>query len=226
MMKRDKKSWEKESATEKIARADVIARRLKKAYPRAKIALKFGNDMQMLVAVILSAQCTDKKVNEVTIPLFKKYKSAKDFAGVDLKTFEKAIRQTGFYHAKTKNIIASAKIISRQFGGKLPKTMEEMLTLAGVARKTANIALYQAHGVISGIAVDTHVKRVSHRLSLTKNIDPNKIEKDLMALLSRREWGDFNLRMVDHGRAICSAKKPLCAQCVLNDICPSAFTFE
>lgn len=225
-MKRDKKFWDKESVTEKIARADVVARRLKKAYPRAKIALKFGNDMQMLVAVILSAQCTDKKVNEVTVLLFKKYKNAKDFAGADLKTFEKEIRQTGFYHAKAKNIIASAKIINKQFGGKLPKTMEEMLTLAGVARKTANIALYQAYGVISGIAVDTHVKRVSHRLGLTKNIDPNKIEKDLMALLPRREWGDFNLRMVDHGRAICAAKKPLCAKCVLNDICPSAFTFE
>ncbi|MFY9457715.1 MAG: endonuclease III, partial [Candidatus Spechtbacterales bacterium] len=156
-----------ESLEQKKARAQKILARLKKGYPSAKIVLKYGNNIQLLTAVILSAQCTDKKVNEVTEKLSKKYKTVDDFASANLKIFEQEIRPCGFYHNKAKNIIAAAKMIRDKFGGKLPKTMEEMIELPGVARKTANIALGNAYGVVEGIAVDTHVRRVSRHLGLT-----------------------------------------------------------
>src|SRR3990167_3917883 len=168
---------------QKQKRAQNILRALDKTYPNAKIALNYGNNFQLLVAVILSAQCTDKKVNEVTKLIFRKYKTAEDFAALPLKKFEKMIRSTGFYRAKAKNILETAKIIRDKFGGKLPRTMPEMLTLKGVARKTANVVLGNAYGVVGGIAVDTHVRRLSQRLGLTFNTDPDKIEQDLMQIL-------------------------------------------
>lgn len=198
---------------------------LKKTYPDAKIALKYGNNFQLLVAVILSAQCTDKKVNEVTEPIFKKYKTAEDFAKIPLKKFEKMIRPTGFYRAKAKNIVASAKIISDKFGGRLPKTMDEMLILKGVARKTANVVLGNAYGVVEGIAVDTHVRRLSQRLGFSKNSDPVKIEKDLMTLLPKKDWFKTTYLLIGHGRKICTARDPRCDLCPLNKLCSSAFKF-
>jgi len=207
----------------KRKRALEILRRLSKKFPDAKIALKYSNPIQLTVAVILSAQCTDKKVNEVTAVLFKKYKTAKDFAKANLAVFEREIRPTGFYRAKARNIIATAKLLESKFGGKLPKTMEEMTALPGVARKSANIILGNAHGVVEGIAVDTHVMRISQRLGLTKFSDPVKIERELMELFPRARWFDLTYKIIEHGRNICDAKKPRCSMCPLNDICPSAF---
>ena len=207
----------------KRKRALEILRRLSKKFPDAKIALKYSNPIQLTVAVILSAQCTDKKVNEVTAVLFKKYKTAKDFAKANLAVFEREIRPTGFYRAKARNIIAAAKLLESKFGGKLPKTMEEMTTLPGVARKSANVILGNAYGVVDGIAVDTHVMRISQRLGLTKFSDPVKIERDLMELFPRARWFDLTYKIIEHGRNICDAKKPKCSICPLNDICPSAF---
>ena len=207
----------------KRKRALEILRRLSKKFPDAKIALKYSNPIQLTVAVILSAQCTDKKVNEVTAVLFKKYKTAKDFAKANLAVFEREIRPTGFYRAKARNIIAAAKLLESKFGGKLPKTMEEMTALPGVARKSANIILGNAHGVVEGIAVDTHVMRISQRLGLTKFSDPVKIERELMELFPRARWFDLTYKIIEHGRNICDAKKPRCSMCPLNDICPSAF---
>lgn len=200
-------------------------RRLKKKYPRAKIALNFSNHWELLVAVILSAQCTDKKVNEVTPQLFKKYRRLDDYVRADPKEFEKMIRPTGFYRAKAKNILATAKIVKYKFGGKIPRTMEDMLTLKGVARKTANVVLGNAYGVIEGIAVDTHVRRLAQRLGFSATDDPVKIEQDLMRLLPKKDWFKITYLLIDHGRAICTAKDPRCDLCPLNDICPSAFKF-
>ncbi len=190
-------------------------------YPRAKIALRFGTQMQLLVAVILSAQCTDKKVNEVTKTLFKKYKAVNDFAKADLATFQQEIRSTGFYRNKAKNIINAAKMIQKKFGGKLPKTMEGMLLLPGVARKTANIVLGNAYGIVEGIAVDTHVMRLSQRLGLSAQSTPEKIEKDLMKIIPKERWFTITYQLVDHGRALCKAPRPLCEHCFLNKICPT-----
>lgn len=206
--------------------AQVVLRRLKKMYPRVQIALKYKTNIQLLVAVILSAQCTDKKVNEVTKELFKKYKTVDDFANANLKTFEQEIRQTGFYRAKAKNIINTAKIIKKEFNGKIPKTMEEMIRLSGVARKTANVVLGELYGKFVGIAVDTHVRRVAGRLGLTKNTDPVKIERDLMELFDERDWPKLTLRFIEHGRKICDSRRPRCEKCGLSSVCPSAFSFE
>lgn len=187
-------------------RAMKILAGLKKLHPDAKIALKYGNHIQLLAAVMLSAQCTDKKVNEVTETLFKKYKTVDDFADADLKMFEKEIYQTGFYHAKARNIIASAKMIRKEFGGKLPKKMPEILRLPGVARKTANVVLGNAYGVVEGIAVDTHVKRLSKLYSLTNETDPVKIEKDLMQIIPKKNWFKFTYMLIDYGRKECPAR--------------------
>lgn len=186
---------------ERKARAQKILRRLKQEYPRAKIALTFGNHIQLLVAVILSAQCTDKKVNEVTSPLFKKYKTVDDFASANSKILEREIHSTGFYRAKAKNIIAAARMIKKDFGGKLPRTMHEMIRLPGVARKTANIVLGNAYGVVEGIAVDTHVRRFANVCKLSDSDNPIKIEQDLMKLFPKKEWFLLTYRVVDHGRA-------------------------
>lgn len=177
------------------------------------------------MAVILSAQCTDKKVNEITPILFKKYKTLEDYIRADQKEFEKIIKPCGFYRAKAKSILTTAKLIKEKFGGKIPRTMAEMLTLRGVARKTANVVLGNAYGVVEGIAVDTHVRRLSQRLGLSESNDPVKIEQDLMKLIPNRDWFKMTYLLIDHGRAICTAKDPRCDLCPLKDICPSAFKF-
>lgn len=194
---------------------------LKKKYPKPRIALKSSNPFELLVSTILSAQCTDARVNIVTQTLFKKYRRIDDYANVDLKAFEKEIRSTGFYRNKAKNIIAAANKILKDFKGRVPQDMEGLLDLPGVARKTANVVLYNAFGKNEGIAVDTHVMRVSQRLKVTKNSDPVKIEKDLMDILERSEWGAFSLRMIWHGRETCTAKNPRCLECILQNLCPS-----
>lgn len=206
-------------------RALEIIRRLKEEYPDARIALKYGNNFELLVAVILSAQATDKKVNEVTQELFKKYRSIEDFAGAPIEELEQDVRQTGFYRNKAKNIKGAARMVLERFGGQVPSTMDEILLLPGVARKTANVVLGNAYGVFEGIAVDTHVMRLSQRLGLSKNATPEKIEQDLMKIVPRDDWFRFTYLLIEHGRVVCVAKKPKCDICVLNDICPSAFKF-
>ena len=203
-----------------IIMIEQIKSLLKKEYPKTKIALNYNNHIQLLVSVILSAQCTDKKVNEVTKKLFEKYKTAKDFSKADIKTLEQEIRSTGFYRNKAKNIKNSCTIIQNQFKGNIPKTMEEMLKLPGVARKTANIVLYNAYNINSGIAVDTHVKRLAFRLGLTKNTNPDKIEKDLTKIIPKNQWGSFPYLIIEHGRKVCKAPVPFCSKCILNKICP------
>jgi endonuclease-3 len=200
-----------------------IIRRLGDAYPEAKIALHFSNPGELLVAVMLSAQCTDEVVNRVTAPLFKKYRTVEDYASADIGEFEKDIKSAGFYHNKAKNIIESAGLIIEKYNGNVPSHMEDLILLPGVARKTANIVLYNAFGIIEGIAVDTHVRRLSQKLGLSRNDDPVKIEKDLMQIIPREIWGSFPYLLIEHGRAVCIARKPKCRECTLNDICPSAF---
>jgi endonuclease-3 len=202
-------------------RAVKIFKLLKKEYPEPKIALEFSNPLEILVATILSAQCTDKRVNIVTQALFKKYRTVEDYAGASLKVFENEIRSTGFYRNKAKNIINAAKKIVGDFKGRVPQTMQELITLPGVARKTANIVLYSGFGRIEGIAVDTHVMRLSQRLALSGSDDPVKIEMDLMQLFQKNDWGNVNFLLVNHGRKVCAAKKPLHNECVLYGLCPS-----
>lgn len=212
----------KETLEEKEKRARVIFSRLKRRYPNAKIALKYGNPMQLLAAVIMSAQCTDKKVNEVTRTLFKTYRTVDDFADANLTTFAGAIRQTGFYKAKALAIITSARMIRDDFAGKVPKTMTEILKLRGVARKTGNVVLGNAYGVVEGIAVDTHVRRLSQRMGFSASDDPVKIEQDLMRLFPKRDWFILTYLLIDHGRAICMARGRMCSLCPLKDICPAS----
>ena len=216
------KTWIKtEALSEKKKRAAKILSILKKTYPNARMILNYSNNTQLLVAVILSAQCTDKKVNEVTVRLFKKYKTARDFANAKPAELEKMIYQTGFYHAKAKSIIGAAQKIDADFGGKLPRTMTEALTLPGVARKTGNVILGNAYNIVEGTAVDTHVARLAQRLGLSHETDPVKIEKDLMALFPQDEWFKLTYCLIDHGRAICTAQRRTCEVCPLNKICPS-----
>ena len=195
-----------------------IISKLKKLFPESKIALRYSNNWQLLVAVILSAQCTDKKVNEVTENLFKKYPKLDDYIKANPREFEKDIHSTGFYHNKAKNILATAKIIKEKFKGRLPKTMAEMLTLPGVARKTANVVLGNAYGVVEGIAVDTHVKRLSKKLGLTKNDNPDKIEKDLMAVVPKKDWFYITYLLIDYGRKYCIAKRHDHSACPLEKL--------
>ena len=204
-------------------KAKEIMSLLAKEYPHPRTELDYSNPLELLVATILSAQSTDKTINIVTKDLFKKYKTPKDYAAADLLKFEREIRSSGFYHNKAKNIIATAKILVEKYDSKVPATMDDLLTLPGVARKTANIVLANAYGIASGIAVDTHVKRLSFRLGLSKETDPVKIEKDLMAVIPKEYWITTNQRMVLLGRYICMARKPLCDKCVLNKVCPLAY---
>lgn len=195
---------------------------LEKTYLQAKIVLKFRNNFELLASVILSAQCTDEQVNKVTEKLFKKYRTVRDYANANVKEFEQDIRSTGFYRNKAKNIIAAAKLILSKFNGKVPNTMEELLELPGVARKTANIVLGNAFGIVEGIAVDTHMRRVNYRLGLTQQTDSEKIEQDLMALLPKEKWFHYTYLIIDHGRAICTAKIPYCKTCPLFSLCDKA----
>jgi endonuclease-3 len=204
-------------------RVRKIINLLKKNYPGARIALKYDNPAQLLVAVMLSAQCTDSKVNEVTKNLFEKHKNAKDFAEIDIKILEKDMMPTGFYKVKARHIKESFKIIVEKYNSKIPRVMDDLIELPGVARKTANIVLSNAYGIVEGIAVDTHVKRLSKRLGLTNNNNPDKIEQDLIKLIPKQDWFKFTYLLIEHGREICAAKKPLCEDCFLNKVCPSAF---
>lgn len=207
-------------------RVSKIIELLEKEHPDAKIALNFTNPLELLVATILSAQCTDRRVNMVTRTLFKKYRKAEDYATADLTELEKEIRSTGFFRNKARNIKKCCQILVERHNSEVPRTMEDMLSLPGVARKTANIVLSNAYGVIEGIAVDTHVRRVAKRLGLTKHENPNKIERDLMEIVPRTHWMRITDLLIFHGRRICVAKKPKCGICPLNRLCPSAFTFD
>jgi endonuclease-3 len=211
-----------QSAKERIG--DII-KILRKNYPATCTALNFETPLQILVATILSAQCTDERVNKITPALFKKYPSAKEFARAKQEDLETEVRSTGFFRNKAKSIIGAAKTICGDFGGEVPDAMEDLLTLPGVARKTANIVLSSAFKKAAGIAVDTHVKRLSERLGLSAQQAPEKIEKDLLALVPKKDWLDFNYLLVNHGRAICIARKPKCPECPLKHLCPSAEKF-
>jgi len=204
-----------------IEKTAEILKRLKREYPEPKTALNFSEPFQLLVATVLSAQATDVLVNRVTEGLFKKYKTVKDYADAQLDKLQKDVSSVNFYKTKAKNIQAAARIIVEEFNSKVPGTMEELTRLPGVARKTANIILSNAFGINEGIAVDTHVKRLSNRLGLTKSEDPVKIEQDLTVLTPKKEWGNISHLLIFHGRKICQAKKPLHSECVLYDICPS-----
>jgi len=207
-------------------RIQKIIERLEQQYPKAKTALTYTTPLEMLIATMLSAQTTDVRVNLVTQSLFKKYHTAQDYANADLKELEADIHSTGFYHNKAKNLKASCQILVKKFGGQVPKTMAELQELPGVARKTANVVLYNSYGITAGIAVDTHVMRLSKRLGLTEQKDQDKIEKDLMALTPKEKWMKLTDLLIFHGRQVCMAKSPRCDICVLNKICPSAFTFN
>lgn len=197
-------------------RAREILSKLKELFPDASMMLKYRNNWELLVAVELSAQCTDKKVNEVTEKLFKKYRTLSHYVNADPREFEKDIFQTGFYRNKTKNILAAAKMVKEKFGGKIPKTMEEILTIPGVARKTANVVLGNAYGVVEGIAVDTHVKRLARLWGLSREENPEKIEKDLMALLPKEEWFNFTYKTIEYGRKYCTARVKDHSHCPLS----------
>lgn len=198
---------------------------LEKEFPDARIALNYTNPLELLVATILSAQCTDERVDIVTKALFKKYTKPEDYAKADIAQFEQEIKSTGFFRNKAKNIKGAAEILVQKFGSEVPKTMEELLELPGVARKTANIVLQNAYGVVEGIAVDTHVRRVSARLGLTTNEDQDKIEEDLMQIVPKEKWMRITDLLIFLGRRVCTARKPRCEVCALNKMCPSAFTF-
>lgn len=206
--------------------AHKIISLLKHEYPDARIALRYSNPLELLISTVLSAQCTDERVNEVTKHLFQKYRTPEDYRNISREELERDIYSTGFYKNKAKNIQRLSEILVEQFGGKVPDTMEELLTFPGVARKTANIVLSSAFGKNVGIAVDTHVKRVSARLGLTKNTNPDNIERDLMNVVPKPDWGIITILLIKHGRRVCTARKPHCHDCVLNELCPSAFTFE
>ena len=202
-----------------------IIKILRKAYPDSHTALRDTSPFQLLIATILSAQCTDERVNKITPHLFKKYKTISAFAKARQCELEKEIRSTGFYKNKARNIISTSKKIMDEFKGKVPGEMDKLLILPGVARKTANIVLSGSFGKAEGIAVDTHVKRLSERIGLSRQSDPNKIERDLMNMVPQKDWLDFNYLLVNHGRAICIARKPLCHDCLIKDLCPSAKKF-
>ena len=206
----------------KKMRATEVLIRLKAAYPDATCSLDYETPMQLLVATILSAQCTDERVNKVTPALFAKYPTAEAMATGELSDIEELVRSTGFYRNKAKNILGSCRMIVEAFGGEVPQTMPELLKLPGVARKTANVVLAHAFGINAGVTVDTHVKRLTNRLGLTEHQDPKRIERDLMQLLPQPDWENWSIRLIYHGRAVCSARKPECDRCFLADLCPSS----
>jgi len=206
-------------------RAAEIIKRLKKAYPNAHCALNHSNAFELLIATILSAQCTDERVNIVTADLFRKYHGPEDYLKVEQTELEKDIHSTGFFRNKSKNIQGACRRLIDEFGGQIPRSMDEILTLPGVARKTGNVVLGNAFGIASGIVVDTHVGRLSQRLGLTTNENAEKIENDLLQLVPKRYWIMFPHWLITHGRQICTARKPKCRQCVLANICPSYKVF-
>jgi endonuclease-3 len=205
-------------------RATEIMRRLGELYPHAHIALDYDDPWRLLVAVILSAQTTDVGVNKVTPKLFERFPGPEDLAAADVPEVEEIVKPTGFYHQKTRSIMTAARMLVAEYGGRVPDTMEELMRLPGVARKTANIVIANAYGKVEGIAVDTHVFRLAHRFGLSDEKDPDKVERDLCDLLPREDWYAVNYRFIDHGRGVCTAKRPACGACALSDICPTAFT--
>ncbi|CAN5298365.1 endonuclease III [soil metagenome] len=208
--------------TDRKKRTSQIIKRLKKEYPDAHCALVHSNAFELLIATILSAQCTDVRVNIVTADLFRKYRQPQNYLKVSQEELEQDIRSTGFFRNKAKNIQAACEKILEDFDGEIPTTMEEILTLNGVARKTANVVLGNAFGIASGVVVDTHVSRLSQRLGLTTETTPEKIEKDLAELVPKKDWIMFPHWLIAHGRAVCQARKPKCAECVLEHLCPSS----
>jgi endonuclease-3 len=206
----------------KKQRALEILIRLKRLYPEASCTLNYETPMQLLVATILSAQCTDERVNQVTPALFGRFPDAAALAAADIEELETLVRSTGFYRNKAKNIQAACRLIVEKFNSEVPKRMELLLELPGVARKTANVVLANAYGINYGVTVDTHVKRLSHRLGLTEETDPVRVERDLIRLLPQENWENWSIRLIYHGRAICKARKPECDACVLADLCPAA----
>ena len=207
------------TAAERRARVGLILRGLDEMYPNATCALHHNSPWELLVATILSAQCTDKRVNEVTPGLFAKYPTPRDFATVRPEVLAQDIRSTGFFNNKAKSIVGAARKVLADFSGEVPKTMDEMLSIPGAARKTANVVLGTAYGIAVGVVVDTHVLRVSRRLDLTKQTDPVKIEQDLMKIVPQDRWISFSHQVIHHGRALCQARKPRCAECLLDPVC-------
>ena len=208
------------------ARAQKIMELLEKEHTDAEIALHYKNPLELLVATILSAQATDEQINALTPKLFQKYTTAEDYANADLAELEQDIRSSGFYRNKAKNLKNTGRMLVEKYNSQVPKTMEDLVELPGVARKTANIVLLNVYGIIAGVAVDTHVSRLSQRLGLTENKNQDKIEKDLMNIVPKGKWMRLTDLLIFHGRRVCSARKPRCNACVLNKLCPSAFTFN
>ena len=198
---------------------------LKEEYPDVRPFLNYSNPLEMLIATVLSAQSTDIQINRVTEKLFKKYRTVEDYASADLRELENDLYSSGFYKIKARNIKAAAQMIVEKYNGEVPKTMEELISLPGVGRKTANIVLARAFGVVEGVAVDTHVKRVSRRLGFTKNSDPDKIEQDLISLARREDLDSISMTLIYHGRKICQARRPKCPFCIVNQLCPSSVIF-
>jgi endonuclease III len=213
----------KEREEELKKRTRDIIRRLKRAYPDAKTALNHSNPFELLIATILSAQSTDVRVNIVTADLFRKYKKPEDYLKVSAHELEKDIHSTGFFRNKTKSIQGTAKLLIEQFGGEVPHTMDELLELPGVARKTANVVLGNAFGIKAGVVVDTHVTRLSHRLALSQEKTAEKIEQDLIPIVPKKDWVLFPHLMIYHGRKICKARNPLCKECAIEKLCPSSY---
>ena len=213
----------RESFDELKARTRVVIRRLKRAYPGAKCSLNHSNPFELLVATILSAQCTDERVNIVTADLFRKYRKPEDYLKVPPRELEKDIQSTGFFRNKTKSIQGTSRVLTEEYGGEVPQTMDELLELPGVARKTANVVLGNAFGIKVGVVVDTHVTRLSHRLDLTQQKTAEKIEQDLIPIVPKKDWVIFPHLMIYHGRKICKARNPLCAECTIEKQCPSSY---
>jgi endonuclease-3 len=211
---------------ERSEQAVRLSPHLAELYPALKISLDWTNPLELIVATILSAQCTDERVNRVTADLFKSYRTPRDYAEVNREELEEAVRPTGFYRNKAKSLQGMAARVVDEFGGEIPDTMEDLLTLPGVARKTANVVLSNAFGIHVGVVVDTHVKRVANRLGLTDETDPVKVERDLMEVLPEAEWHPFAWRLILHGRTVCKSRRPACGDCPVRDLCPSAGQFD
>jgi len=212
----------RETKSQRLERTAEIIKLLKRAHPDAKCALNHSNAFELLIATILSAQCTDERVNIVTADLFRKYRKPEDYLKVRDTELQQDIRTTGFFRNKTKSIQGACKVLIEEFGGEVPRTMEELLKVPGAARKTANVVLGVAYGIAEGVVVDTHVSRLSQRLKLTRQKDPVKIERDLMELVPRKDWIIFSHLLIFHGRRVCKARRPLCEECVVEKLCPSS----
>jgi endonuclease III len=212
----------RETKSQRQARTQEIIKLLKRAHPDAKCALNHSNAFELLIATILSAQCTDERVNKVTADLFRKYRKPEDYLKVRDTELQQDIKTTGFFRNKTRSIQGACKVLIEEFGGEVPRTMEELLRVPGAARKTSNVVLGVAYGIAEGVVVDTHVSRLSQRLKLTRQKDPVKIEKDLMELVPKKDWIIFSHLLIFHGRRICKARRPLCEECLVEKLCPSS----